>query len=66
MQWRSGKMSSSLMMMVMVMTAAGKSGSDYCRISSKHTMCRYKGISSECRGHNERKETLEINDQQSF
>jgi len=28
--------------------------SDYCRISQKHTMCRYKGVSSACRQHSER------------
>ena len=28
---------------------------DYCRLSAKHTLCRYRGVAPECSHHSERR-----------
>ena len=42
------------MLLMMLMVAVTWAKSDYCRISPKHTMCRYKGVSPSCHQHTER------------
>merc|ERR1711963_18681 len=37
-----------MLVMISVEISWSKSNSDYCSFSSKHTMCRYKGVSPEC------------------
>ena len=41
-----------LMMVVVVVTAQ----TDYCSISSQHTMCRYQGVAAECSHYTERRD----------
>ena len=43
-----------MMLLIMLMVAVTWAKSDYCRISPKHTMCRYKGVSPSCHQHTER------------
>jgi len=43
-----------MMLLMMLMVAVTWAKSDYCRISPKHTMCRYKGVSPSCHQHTER------------
>ena len=52
----------SLVLLVVLVGAASAqfSSSDYCRLSGKHTMCRYKGVAPECSHHHDREDILTI------